>query len=99
MLGLDGHGDEVQAAGAGILHIDQRIANAADDAAADGGKHPIPFIDRQKGQHKVGKKGEQQHTAQAAQEKVLAQSLIADQNDGDVQNKIGHADGQAEQMV
>ena len=47
MLDLDGHGDEVHAAGAGVLHVDQGISDAADDTAADGSQHAVPGVDRQ----------------------------------------------------
>ena len=30
VAGFDGHGDKIQAAGAGVLHINQRIPHAAD---------------------------------------------------------------------
>ena len=99
VLDLDGHRDKVDTAGAGVLHVDQRIADAADDAAAQGGQQAVAGVDRHHGQQIVGKHGEQHHAAHAAQQKRLAQHLVAEQDDGDIDEHVGQAHGDTEQTV
>ena len=36
---LDAHGDEVKAAGARVVHVDQRVADTADHARTVGARH------------------------------------------------------------
>lgn len=80
VAGFDGHGDKIQAAGAGVLHINQRIPHAADHTAADGGQHAVPLVHRQRSQHIVRKNGKQHHAPHAAEKEILAQVLEADQH-------------------
>ena len=98
-LGLDGHGDEVQAAGAGVLHIDQRVADAADHAAAQGRQQAVPAIFRQVGQHIVGEQREEDHAAKAAQKEGPPQQFVTAQDDGDVDKDVAQAHGHAEKAV
>ena len=99
VLDLDGHGDKIQAAGAGVLHIDQRIADAADHAAADGRQQAVPLIDGQVRQDGIGVDGKHNHTEQAAQKERTTEFFIAEQHNGDVQHNGGNTDGQPEQAV
>ena len=98
-LDLDRHRDKVDAAGAGVLHIDQRIADAADDTAAQRRQQAVAGVDRQDGQQIVGKQGKQHHAAQAAQQKRLAQHLIAEQDDGNIDEHVGQAHRDAKQAI
>ena len=97
VAGFDGHSDKIQAAGAGVLHINQRIPHAADHTAADGGQHAVPLVHRQRSQHIVRKNGKQHHAPHAAEKEILAQVLEADQHNGDVHNNVGHTNGQTKQ--
>ena len=97
VAGFDGHGDKIQAAGAGVLHINQRIPHAADHTAADGGQHAVPLVHRQRSQHIVRKNGKQHHAPHAAEKEILAQVLEADQHNGDVHNNVGHTNRQTKQ--
>lgn len=99
MFCLDGHGYEVDSTGTGVLHVDQGVANAADHTAADGGQQPVAGVNRHKGQQVVGEYGKQNHAAQAAQQEGTAQQLVAEKDDGHIDEHIAQAHGQAEQAV
>ena len=98
-LGLDGHGDEVQTAGAGVLHIDQRVADAHHHAAAQGGQHAVAGVHRQHGQKIIGKNGKQDHAPQTADKERTAQQFIAEQDDGDVDKNVAQTHGNVKQAV
>ena len=55
VLGLESQRDEVRAAGGGIAHIDERIAQPAEHARADGGDEPLAGIYWQERRYIVNK--------------------------------------------
>lgn len=98
-LGFDGHGNKIDTTGAGILHIDQSVTDAAYDAAADGRQQTVAGIHRHDRQQIVGEQSKEDHAAQAAQQKGTAQQFVAEKDNGHIDDDIAQAHGKAEQAV
>lgn len=96
---LDGHGDEVDTAGAGILHIDQGIPDSPDHTAADGGQQAVAGVDRHDREQIVGKNRKQDHTAQTAQKERSPQQFVAENHNRYIDKHIAQAHRQPEQAV
>ena len=99
VAGFDSHCDEVEAACAGVVHVDQCIADAADHTGADRGQQAVALIDRQQRQHIVGGDGKEYHAVDAAQEESAPKQLVGAQDDRNVDQHIAQAHRHAEQAV
>ena len=99
VLGLERHRDEVRAAGGGIAHIDERIAQSAEHARADGGDEPLAGILREHRGYVIHEERGEDHAPHAAKEKPPPEHPIAEDRHGDIQHDGHHADGQIEQTV
>lgn len=96
---LDAHGDEVKAAGARVVHVDQRIADTADHAAANRRQQAVPLVDRHQRQQIVRKDCKEHHAVDTANKERSAKQFIGAEDDGDVDEHIAQAHGDAEQAV
>lgn len=99
VLGLERHCDEVRAAGGGVAHIDERVAQPAEHARADGGDEPLAGVLRQHRGYVIHEKRGEDHAPHAAEEKPPPEHPIAEDRHRDVEHNGHHADGQIEQAV
>ena len=95
----DGHRDQIQPAGRGIVQVDQSKSNAGQRAGTQRRQQSVAAVRRQQRRHNVHKYRKDEHATQRAQQKPPAQHLITQQCDGKVEQERRHADGQPRQPV
>ncbi len=96
---LDGHDDKVCASGGGVLHIDDGVSCACDDACTHSGEQAASAVYGKQRGNIVDHHRRDNHTAQGAQEKYASQQAVTQDSHRNIQNNGGNTDGKIKQTV
>ena len=96
---FDGDDEEIRAAGGRAAHIDQRQTCAHKHTGKNGRQETVARVQRRQREHKVQKQRGNDHRLETLEQKLAPHHLIADDDDGNVDDKGHRADGQIPQII